>query len=109
MKRKSKKTFRGTSAEHKVAAEEELTWFRSYERAFNMAVKEKNCTFALNSLSNAIRAQGTMGLELHYADMRKAPRSPFEKRDSSDKQADSTWKSVNKMQDRFAEKCVRRK
>jgi len=109
MKRKGKKTFRGTALEHEDAAKEELTWFRSSERAFNMAVKENDCGFALNSLANAIRAQGTIGLELHYADMRQASGSPFRRRDSSDKQADSTWRSVNKMQDTFAEKCLRRK
>jgi hypothetical protein len=92
MKRKSKKTFRGAPAEHRKAANIDLSDSRRAQKDFNRQLRQSDCSSALSSLIRASKAQASFSTEIFYSDRRKS--KPLRK-------------ALQKMQDRFLLKCLR--
>jgi len=92
MKRKSKKTFRGTPEQHRKAAKVDVRMARNAQKDFNYSMNKGNCHNALTYLVVATSALSHYSAEAFYSDSRKT------------KNARGV---MQQMANRFSAKCLR--
>lgn len=93
MKRKGKKTFRGTPQEHKMNAAQSLREVRKFVKHTREDLRKGDCDSAFYSLAQVLESSGYF-----YSDRAHANR-----RDVTDR----TWRVSGRLMDAFKKKCLR--